>query len=72
MQCSAENKRQGAESLFCFDTETSAWLCPRVRPLEHKYGHTATVMGDSVFFFGGWSGKQASNSLVQLVLRPPL
>jgi hypothetical protein len=37
--------------------------------MEHKYGHTSTRLGDSLFVFGGWSGKQASNTLMQLVLR---
>mmetsp|Transcript_60187 Transcript_60187/g.136076 ORF Transcript_60187/g.136076 Transcript_60187/m.136076 type:complete len:335 (+) Transcript_60187:36-1040(+) len=72
LQSRAENKKPGAESFFAYDPESSHWWIPQ-KPdaeLEHKYGHTATVMGDSLFIFGGWSGKQSSNSLVQMVLRP--
>jgi len=58
------------DARVCGHPQSSTWFCPRTRPLEHKYGHTATTMGGSLFIFGGWSGKQASNTLVQLVLQP--
>lgn len=72
LQNSEENKRPGASSFFAYDIESSSWWIPPMplKPLEHKYGHTATVMGDTLFIFGGWSGKQATNSLVQIALQP--
>ena len=71
LQSAAENKRTGALSFFSFDVNSSTWWQPPMpaKPMEHKYGQTATVMGDSLFIFGGWSGKQASNTLVQLVFQ---
>lgn len=71
LQKSSENKRAGAESLLAFDLQTSTWWLPKMpeEPLDHKHGHTTTTVGDSLFIFGGWSGKQATNSLVQLVLQ---
>ena len=39
------------------------------KPVEHRYGHTCTAMGDSLFVFGGWTGKQAVNGLTQIMLQ---
>jgi N-acetylneuraminic acid mutarotase len=72
LQAKAENNRPGAESVFAFDVETHTWWQPPMpsKMFEHKYGHTTTVMGNTMFIFGGWSGKQASNTLVQVALSP--
>lgn len=72
VQCRQENKRRGAESVMVYDAETSSWTTPAMpsRPLPHKYGHTATAIEGSLFVFGGWTGKQATNQLMHVVIRP--
>jgi N-acetylneuraminic acid mutarotase len=72
VQSKAENTRRGAGSIFVFDINACTWWQPLVpsKMFEHRYGHTATTMGNTIFIFGGWNGKQASNSLVQMTLSP--
>ena len=54
-----------------YDVPNSTWVVPAMpnKPVEHRYGHTCTAMGDSLFVFGGWTGKQAVNSLTQIMLQ---
>mmetsp|Transcript_108514 Transcript_108514/g.315589 ORF Transcript_108514/g.315589 Transcript_108514/m.315589 type:complete len:339 (-) Transcript_108514:616-1632(-) len=71
LQCKQENSRRGADSLVVYDVPNSMWLVPAMpsKPVEHRYGHTCTAMGDSLFVFGGWTGKQAVNGLTQIMLQ---
>jgi len=78
LQRNSENKRPGAVSTVALDLETSHWWMPSMpedrgdnkeEVIDHKHGHTATVVGDSLFLFGGWSGKQATNTLAQMVFQ---
>ncbi len=70
LQTSADNKRPGSNSVFIYDLNDSIWKVPEIRrEIEPKYGHTATVLGGSLFVFGGWNGKQALNSLIQITIK---
>lgn len=47
-----------------------SWLRPELpnAPLAHRYGHTMTAIGSVLYVFGGWTGKQACNDLIEITL----
>ena len=54
--------------LRILDTETFVWSRLRVSgtPPNPRYGHTASISGPDIVFFGGWtyeSGKRIDNSV---------
>lgn len=71
-------KHKGAGSFFILDLKPDddddvpdggvTWISPHLpaAPLPHKYGHTMTAVGPTLYIFGGWNGKQASNSLIEV------
>ena len=70
-------KQKGAGSFYVLKftpTENDAnfheWVLPHVpaAPLSHKYGHTMTAVGHTLYIFGGWNGKQATSDLVEIQL----
>ncbi|KAJ8599339.1 hypothetical protein CTAYLR_005337 [Chrysophaeum taylorii] len=71
----AHCKRKNAGSVHLLRVGTDhdpqmSWLRPTLpaAPPAHKYGHTMTVIGATLYIFGGWNGKQACNDLIELSL----
>ena len=54
------------------DDDVLSWVKPIMPPavLAHKYGHTMTAVGPTLYVFGGWNGKQAWNSLTEIAVLP--
>eukprot|EP00937_MAST-01D_sp_MAST-1D-sp2_P000687 g687.t1 len=48
------------------------WSLPPCEAVEHphRYGHSATVVGDYVFVWGGWDGNRPLNELAVLDISP--
>ncbi|KAJ1461002.1 hypothetical protein M885DRAFT_477663 [Pelagophyceae sp. CCMP2097] len=53
--------QHGAPSLEWHQPEAHHSLVP-----AHKYGHTMTAVGSTLYVFGGWNGKQACDDLLEI------
>merc|ERR1712072_1430388 len=59
-------KQKGAGSFHVLklnpDGTDNEWVLPHApaAALAHKYGHTMTAVGTTLYIFGGWNGKQAT------------
>jgi host cell factor len=60
------NKTANVASMVVLDSSTMEWKVPEClnpSPLMHLYGHQAVEVSGHYFVFGGWNGKQATNTL---------
>ena len=51
-------------------TTINEWVLPHapIMPVPHKYGHTMTTIGNTLYIYGGWNGKQATSDLIEVRL----
>ena len=68
-------KQKGAGSFYFLKvtsdgtgSNTDEWILPHAPATlpMHKYGHTMTTVGGTLYIFGGWNGKQATSDLIEL------
>jgi hypothetical protein len=60
------NTGKGVASIVVLDSDSMEWKSPdclNPNPLTHLYGHQAVEVEGHYFVFGGWNGKQATNTL---------
>jgi len=67
------NTREGAHSVCSvnIDGNECTFDVPALdgkQAMEHKYGHTCTLVGSMLLVFGGWNGQQATSDLIAIEL----
>ena len=44
------------KSMYCYDIFSNTWTKLASSPVEHHWQNTAVLVGDSILYFGNWSG----------------
>jgi hypothetical protein len=66
--------QEGSGSFHLLESSPGAspigrWTMPRTyNEIAHKYGHTMTAVGTTLYVIGGWNGKQATSDIYQIHL----
>ena len=44
------------KSMYCYDIVNNTWAKMASSPVEHQWQNTAVLVGDSILYFGNWTG----------------